>query len=366
MGKLNVLVLGGCGFIGRHLITYLVNNDIASSITAVDKVPPQIAWMNEYHKRIFEHDLVHFKSANLINAESCKNAFSLPDGSTWDLVVNCAGETKSNQTDPVYKEGILNLSLNCAKQAALQNVGKYIELSSGNMNSFETMPHKEGDPLEPWGFIAKWKLEVEKELANIPNLHYTILRLPLVYGVADKNYIMPRILAAGVYKELGETMKLLWTKDLKLNTVHVEDLCRAILFLSERTDSLGQIYNVVDEGDTTQGVISHHLAEIFKINVEYCGKLVSSCIDIKSAINELNDRHLVPWAEACQRDQILNTPLSPHMDGSWLQNKSLNLDGTKLKNLGFAVDIPRVSQEKLEEIVQDYIEMKVFPPSWLS
>lgn len=122
------------------MITYLVNNDLASSITAVDKVPPQIAWMNEYHKRIFEHDLVHFKSANLINAgeeifykfpmykcthkilisESCKNAFSLPDGSTWDLVVNCAGETKSNQTDPVYKEGILNLSLNCAKQAALQ------------------------------------------------------------------------------------------------------------------------------------------------------------------------------------------------------------------------------------------------------
>lgn len=74
----------------------------------------------------------------------------------------------------------------------------------------------------------------------------------------------------------------------------------------------------------------------------------------------------VPWAEACQRDQIVNTPLSPHMDGSWLQNKSLNLDGSKLKNLGFAVDVPRVSQEKLEEIVQDYIEMKVFPPSWLS
>jgi len=39
---------------------------------------------------------------------------------TWDLVVNCAGETKAGQTDPVYKEGILKLSLNCAKQAALQ------------------------------------------------------------------------------------------------------------------------------------------------------------------------------------------------------------------------------------------------------
>lgn len=366
MAKLRLLILGGCGFIGRNLVTYCLDNDLVSAITVVDKVPPQVAWLNEAHAKHFKNELVQFRSANLINTESCKNAFSLPDGSTWDLVVNCAGETRAGQTDPVYNEGILKLSVNCAKQAALQNVGRYIELSSGNMNSSEKTPHKEDGSLEPWGFVAKWKKEVEAQLAEIPNLRYTILRLPLVYGLGDKSNLMPRVLAAAIYKELKETMKLLWNKDLKMNTVHVEDVCRAILLLYERDDTLRQTYNVVDDAGTNQGLISDLLADIFNIKVDYYGTLVSSCIDIEDAVEEANDRHLVPWAEACRRDHIENTPLSPHMDAILLQHKHLNLDGSKLKNLGFELNTPRLTTAKIKEIIDDYITMKVFPPSLAS
>jgi hypothetical protein len=52
-------------------------------------------------------------------------------------VFNCAGETKSGQTDPVYKEGIYKLSMNCAQQAAKINVERYIEISSGNFTCSE-------------------------------------------------------------------------------------------------------------------------------------------------------------------------------------------------------------------------------------
>lgn len=79
------------------------------------------------------------------------------DDKPWDYVINCAGETKLGQTDPVYKEGILKLSLNCAKQAALLKVRHYVELSSGNMFSSEKVPHGEDGAAEPWTFIAKWK-----------------------------------------------------------------------------------------------------------------------------------------------------------------------------------------------------------------
>lgn len=109
------------------------------------------------------------------------------------------------------------------------------------MNSNEKITDKEEDSPEPWGYVAKWKLEVEKELAKIPGLRYTVLRLPFVYGLGDKHYVMPRILAAAIYKELNKTMKLLWTEDLKMNTVHVEDVCRTVLFLYQRDDTLGQV-----------------------------------------------------------------------------------------------------------------------------
>lgn len=57
----------GCGFIGRNLVEHLVINNLASIVRAVDKVPPQIAWLNKKHAAIFENPKVEYKSANLIN-----------------------------------------------------------------------------------------------------------------------------------------------------------------------------------------------------------------------------------------------------------------------------------------------------------
>jgi len=60
-------VVTGCGFIGRNLVGYLLDNDLVSYLRVVDKVPPQTAWFNVEHQRMFEHPLLEFKSANLIN-----------------------------------------------------------------------------------------------------------------------------------------------------------------------------------------------------------------------------------------------------------------------------------------------------------
>lgn len=66
---------------------------------------------------------------------SCQNAFASDE--PIDYVFNCAGETKSSLTDPVYKEGIYKLSMNCAEQAAKIKVSRYVEISSGNLTASE-------------------------------------------------------------------------------------------------------------------------------------------------------------------------------------------------------------------------------------
>lgn len=71
-------------------------------------------------------------------------------------------------------------------------------------------------------------------------------------------------------------MKLLWTKDLKMNTVHVNDLCRAIWFVLSRDDTKQNIYNVVDQCNSTQGSISSLVSEIFNINHDYWGSTIST------------------------------------------------------------------------------------------
>ncbi|KAK7866504.1 hypothetical protein R5R35_014366 [Gryllus longicercus] len=362
--KARVIILGGCGFIGRNLAEFLVSNNLASEVRIVDKVPPQTAWLNRTHQEIFDNPIINFKSANLINPASCQNAFASDEG-PYDYIFNCACETKPGQTDPVYKEGILKLSLNCAREAAKQNVKRFVEVSTGHMCSSDKMPYKEDSKVEPWTLVAKWKNQVEEELSKVPELKFTIVRPGIVYGLGDRHGLAPRLVIGAVYKHLGEMMKLLWSKDLKMNTVHVTDLCRALWHLATRDDTIGQIYNIVDQGDSTQGTISNLVSDIFNINHDYWGTMLSNVCkaDMESVVDEVNDKHMGPWAEACSQNGIENTPLTPYIDQELLYNKHLYLDNSKLLATGFTFSVPNITREKLKEIVDDYVSMKLFPGS---
>uniref|UniRef100_A0A2M4BQW7 Putative c-3 sterol dehydrogenase/3-beta-hydroxysteroid dehydrogenase n=1 Tax=Anopheles marajoara TaxID=58244 RepID=A0A2M4BQW7_9DIPT len=385
MSKPNVLVLGGCGFIGRHLVHYLVTNDLAARVKVVDKTPPLMAWLNRAHSVAFADERVEFTSANLINPASCQNAFRMTEPamsmtatttpvtatggeSRWDFVINCAAETKPGQTDPVYEEGILKLSINCATEAIKQGAKRYVELSTASMCSDEKVPQKEDCPVEPWTMVGKYKAKVERELMAMEELPYTILRIPICYGVGDRKGLTPRLIIAGIYKHLGETMKLLWTGTMKMNVVHVEDVCGSIWELLQTDRSIRQIVNVCDDSDATQATISELLADIFGIEIDYWGITMSNMtkLDMAGAIEEINDRHLGPWAEVCTRDGVLNTPLTPYMDQELLLHKHVHLSNEKLKSYGYQLRRPRITRESLEEIVKDFIGMNHFPRTLLN
>ena len=72
MSKPKVLVLGGVGFIGRNVVTHLVQNDLASFIRVADKVLPPTAFLGSPHKEAFESEgLVDFKQRNLNSEGAC-------------------------------------------------------------------------------------------------------------------------------------------------------------------------------------------------------------------------------------------------------------------------------------------------------
>ena len=72
----------------------------------------------------------------LIFLASCESAF-ITNNESFEYCFNCAGETKSSQTDAVYREGIYKLSLNCASIAAKHNISRYVEVSSGHFVASE-------------------------------------------------------------------------------------------------------------------------------------------------------------------------------------------------------------------------------------
>lgn len=81
---------------------------------------------------------------------------------------------------------------------------------------------------------------------------------------------------------MNEKMKLLWNEALKMNTVHVYDVVAAAWKLANYENSIGEIYNIVDDSDTTQGTLSNILANIFNVKVNYWGITFSNLAKVST------------------------------------------------------------------------------------
>jgi len=360
--KPKVLILGGCGFIGRNLVQYLADNNLVSKIRVADKVLPDLAGLSQKQTAIYKSDLVEFKQANLAREAMVNKVFD-DGGLKWDVVINLAGETKYSQTDEVYKENIIDVSTQCGKGAAKRGVARFIEVSTAQIYDAGKKPSDETDKPKPWTKLAKAKLTAEEELRKIQGLNLIIVRPCIVYGPGDISGITPRIICGAVYKHLGETMEFLWDKDLRINTVHVRDVAAALWFLTSHGNP-GDVFNLSDSGDTDQGTISTFLEGIFKIKSSFMGNMKSklaTAVAMKMVAETANEKHLKPWSDLCKATAITNSPLTPYLDEELLYNNSYSIDGTKITKLGFQYQYPKVTADLLKESIVYFVELSFFP-----
>lgn len=120
----------------------------------------------------------------------------------------------------------------------------------------ESSPRKESDKLKPWNNKAKWKLKAEEDLAKIEGLNLLVFRLPNVYGPYTKTFLSTMLCMAKVYQSKNKEMRFLWKEDLRTNTVHIEDVARAMWHGAEwgskgpAAQRPAPIFNIVDHGNT--------------------------------------------------------------------------------------------------------------------
>jgi nucleoside-diphosphate-sugar epimerase len=372
--KPSVLIIGGLGYIGRFLALHIHKNNLASDVRLVDKVLPQLAWLAPEFSEACSQD--KFVQADASRSESLARIFDRTDGKEWDFVFNCGGETRYSQEDEVYKLRSLNLSLAVGREAAKRKVKTFVELSTGMVYKSDSSPSKEGDKLKPWSKIAVFKLQAEEELAKIEGLNLVIVRLPHVYGPYASQWVATALCMARVYKHIEEEMKWLWTKDLRTNTAHIDDVTRALWDIAvwnaagkDKWDSgsMGQVptFNVVDKGATSQGTLAVIIGEIFKIQTNFQGQLISTFarLNLDSVVDDVNDETLGPWADLLADAGITRPgPLTPFMEKELLKDTDLSMDGSRLENvLGFKYEKPTMTKELVEEVIESYKNMKWWP-----
>lgn len=180
-------------------------------------------------------------------------------------------------------------------------------------------------------------------------------------------------------------MEMLWTKDLKTNTVHVRDVAKALWFLTNNGNN-GQIFNLCDENDTgewaalallgvriavltwlfvtDQGKMNEMLEQIYGIKTGFVGQIMSSIaakMSLKNIAEVANDKHLKPWSDMTKEAGIQDTPLTPYLDEELLKDHSTALDGSAITKLGFKYDYPKPTVDLLKEVIKDFEAKGYFP-----
>jgi len=177
---------------------------------------------------------------------------------------------------------------------------------------------------------------------------------------------------ARVYQFLGKEMKWLWKEDLRTNTIHVEDLVRALWTGAEwyaKAPSLPRkpvpIFNLVDQGNTSQGTMAKLMHDIFNINTGFHGTIISAFarLNLDHVVDDVNDELLDPWADLQTKANISqSTPLSPFMEKELLRDSDLSLDGSAfVKATGFQYTHPKLTKQEIESVIESYRRMGWWP-----
>ncbi|PYH82936.1 NAD dependent epimerase/dehydratase family protein [Aspergillus uvarum CBS 121591] len=364
-----VLIVGGLGFVGRHLALYIHENNLASEVRLVDKVLPQLAWLAPEFQEACSKD--KFVQADASREQHFPRIFDRANGEQFDYVINCGGETRHSQPDDVYEVRSYALTVALGREVARRDIRSFVECSTAHVYKGGSSPRKEDDKLQPWHKLAKWKMKASEELQKIPNLHYCLLRLPHVYGEYDSGYFAMGICLARVHLELQKNLELLYTKDLKINTIYIKDAAGALWKAAEwrasaPTDGSAPIaFNVVDHGDTRQEHIADALSEVFGMKVEFLGSLASQFakMNLDDVVDDMNEECLQGWADLLEEKKIERPgPISPFLERDVLRDQDMSIDGTLFeKTTGWKPTRERFDADAVRAMVESYKRMGWWP-----
>lgn len=343
------------GYIGRNLADYIHKNQLASTLRLIDKQLPQLAALAPEHEEACSEK--NFVQADASREQSQPRIFDLPpnaDGSIreFDYVFNCGGETRFSQEDEVYKLRSYQLSIAVGQEAAKRGVKAFVELSTATVyNSKKDPVDENGKTSKPHTKQAKWKLAAEDELAKIPGLKLIVLRFPNVYGpYAGRGWLGTQLALARVYqsREPKETMKWLWSGELRTNTLHIEDAARACWQAAtwrSQNDRIPDskepdskiVFNVVDHGKTNQGSMAGIIKQVFSIETGFYNALVNTFarLNLEHVVDDVNDDTLDDWADLQEAAGISDKggPLSPFMEKEILRDADLSIDGSRFETV---------------------------------
>lgn len=215
-----ILVTGGLGFIGSHLVDYLLKKN-HENIVVFDKLKPN---EKEKNKR------VTYVVGNVISEENVKKLFH--DHGPFEVAYHLAAAMPNKEvSDPVMRETNVSGTRNLITEAVRQRTKSFVFISSNVTYGIPVeLPVTENTPLKPLEEYGRSKAMAEKELEKFKGkIDIQIFRCPVVTGVGRLG------LQAVLYDFISENKKVyvLGGGENKYQFVDVDDVVQALVKASK-------------------------------------------------------------------------------------------------------------------------------------
>jgi nucleoside-diphosphate-sugar epimerase len=337
--KQKFLVTGACGFSGSHMVDLLVEEGY--DVIATDREDAPRRWLNPEVKFI-PSDLLDKRTLDkVVDSVDCifhPAAIFSYSASLEDLIrVNVIG-TK-NLLDVAVANGV-------KKMVMWSTAGVY------DVSKLGDEPIDENGPIGPsnnyeYSKLKQEELAMEYHISGKINL--TIIRPAPIYG--PRNLYGFANIVFGVAKFPVVIVPIIENRAV---SVHVKDVCGAALFLSQKDEANGEVFNIVDDSDYSYSDVNILVAQFlgkpyFKIPIKANAKHLSYVSLIAAKFSRLVNKYFPLLFDL----PLLGVLKYVEEDTARYIAFSYRFSNKKLKSFGYSLKYPDL-KDGLPETIQWY------------
>jgi len=320
------LVTGAAGFMGSHVVESLARKGVKVRATSRPRKDTSF----------FKNLGVEYVAADLTRPETLPPLFEGDVDRVFHLGAVCNLLTPYEKLYPTNVAGVDHLTALALKK----KVKVFVHVTSTSVYGyFQGRPFTEDSPREPMDNYGKSKRDGEnvvfdKKKQGLPVI---IVRPCTVYGPRCNDG------AGKVFSRPSAITAIPGSGNQKLSNIRAEDTADAMLYLSEKDDAVGQIYNLSDDSNPTVNEALTLAAKTFRTSV--------SKLHLPLSVVRLVAR-LDGWVSGF-RGKIpeLEYDATKYLDNDYI------VDNTRLKKTGYKLKYPDFTAS-MEQLGQWYWNQK--------